>query len=240
MMLAVSGLTAAACGGGDDEPTGDNGEATATAEPTREGDDDGEASPTEEADEDGADIFRERAGDNASVSGKVTYTFSSTGAPDSIMTRYVKDDLSRLDITDDGGNVTTIIDTADASYLCSDNQCFDDPALTGGLAAAFLGFYDPGAISEAAADAANVDGFDEEIAGEDAKCFSIGGGTIAGQAAAGKVTWCFADDGLLLRATFEGGGAVSGLEATEVSRDVSDDDFEPLFDVVEIPGFPTP
>ena len=231
--MAAIALSLAACGG-DDEKTSDDSdnEPTATSDSGNNN-----ASPTEEAGDDPAGLFRSRAGDHETVSGKVAYTLSSTGGGASSMTLYSKGDKSRIDLTGDDGSVTIIIETADTSYVCSADQCIESSSLGAGLVDAFSGLFDASAISEAAAGVAGVDidTFEEDIAGLDAQCFTISSGSVAGQGE-GEATWCFADDGLLLRATFSGGGQESSLEATEVFRDLSDADFEPPYEVVELPG----
>jgi len=236
-LLAVIAVFAllTACGGDDEGgDTGDSETPTATEE--GDGGEEGET-PTEDAGNGSGGSFSDRAQDYEAVSGKTTYTLSSTGSEDQTWTIYSEGSNSRIDITADDGTVTTIIQTADASYLCSEDTCVESPAAAGSLADAFIGLFGTSAISAAAANIADadVDSFDEEIAGEDAKCFKVTGETVAGQGA-GDATWCFADDGLLLRALFEGGGVTTGFEATEVSRDVSDADFEPPYDVIDIPG----
>ena len=76
-----------------------------------------------------------------------------------------------------------------------------------------------------------IDTFQETIAGESADCFSVSG-SFEGES--GDAEWCFTDDGILLR--FAGTFADEGefrLDATAVSRDVSDADFEPPYPVTE-------
>jgi hypothetical protein len=69
---------------------------------------------------------------------------------------------------------------------------------------------------------------EREIAGQDASCFRT-------RDAAGEVSdVCFNDDGYLLAALQQDG---SGLEATDISGDVEDGDFELPYEVRELPDF---
>jgi hypothetical protein len=72
---------------------------------------------------------------------------------------------------------------------------------------------------------------EREIAGQDATCYET-------RDAEGEVsTACFSDDGHLLAALQPDG---SGIEATSVSDDVGDGDFELPYEVVELPDFGAP
>ncbi len=231
--LTALALTAAACGGSDDDDSGDgaNGD-DATASASVDGGDDGdEATATPDETEDATSVFRGLAEEYGQIAAKVTYE-STSGGTTTTMTIYSKSPNSRIDTVDGDGNVTTIITTRDTSYLCSANQCIETEA-TGSFAGLLTGLFDANAIVDAAANVAGLDTFDEEIAGEDASCFSTSGSFLAGQGA-GEATWCFASDGLLLRGSFSAAGAESSIEATEVSRDVTDADFEPPFDVIDV------
>ncbi|MEX2225353.1 MAG: hypothetical protein WEB52_02760 [Dehalococcoidia bacterium] len=64
-------------------------------------------------------------------------------------------------------------------------------------------------------------------AGQKASCFLIEGEGQTGEPYA--MTQCYSDDGLLLRAVFDGAEA---LDALEVSLDVSESDLEPPFEFV--------
>jgi hypothetical protein len=229
--MAIVTLAFAACGGSD-EKTPDDSTAEATATRDSGG---GDATPTEAAGEDAAALFRSRAQDHETVSGKATYTLSSSGGDDQTMTIYSRGSDSRIDIIGEDGEITVILETADGSYICSADQCIESPAGGGSLVAAFAGLFQGSAISDAADGVAGVDidTFDEEIAGEDARCFKVSSSVVPGQGT-GEAEWCFADDGLLLRSVFRGAGVESSLEATEVSRDVSDADFAPPYEVVDI------
>lgn len=71
----------------------------------------------------------------------------------------------------------------------------------------------------------------ETIAGLEAECFRVRSG-IAGLSS-GQV--CFAADGTLLRLRTETEGQAVVFEATSVTADVTDADFEPPYEIVDLP-----
>ncbi len=138
----------------------------------------------------------------------------------------------------DTGDLTMIV-TEETTAVCSAGTCF---AIAGPDSAnalpPFLGdFIDPAALTDSITGSITgmeINSFQETIAGESANCFSVSG-SFEGES--GDAEWCFTDDGILLRfaATFEEDGEEGEfrLEATAVSRDVSDADFEPPYPVTE-------
>ncbi len=222
-------LAVAACGGsGQTTPTPDGAKSpTTTATPGGNG----EPSPSTGTRDDAPTLFRNLAGAHEAADGEVAYTLSTTGIGDSTMTLYAKGDNSRIDFTDPGG-VTNIIRNADGAYICGGNQCFETPPDTS-VDDVYAGLFEASAINAAAAAASDLETFDDQILGEDATCFTLAGHSLA-HYGAGESTWCFAGDGLLLRAMFSGGGNESSVEATEVSRDVSDDDFNLPYGVGDV------
>jgi hypothetical protein len=72
------------------------------------------------------------------------------------------------------------------------------------------------------------------IAGEDAKCYTVSAPDIQGQA-----EMCLSGEGVPLYAKETAVGAETTMEATDVSRDVSDSDFEPPYPISDISGTPT-
>ena len=217
-LLALLALTtalflvvASACGGDDDDDDGGDTDPTAT-ESTDGGDDGGD---------DGD--FESLSGDYQKFEGYVKYEAQDFSADDTLqsMAIYQQGDNSRVDISSSEGLVT-IIDTPDASYVCSENQCLKYPAgNTGGVGDLFTSFIDPSTI-EAQFGNSEYDESEEEIAGINAKCFSAENGEV-----------CFGDGGLLLR-TSSGEGT---LEATEADTDIPDDTFKPPFDVIDLGDF---
>jgi hypothetical protein len=137
---------------------------------------------------------------------------------------------------------TTLIVTADNTLRCTApadgaGQCLsvDTPTLETVSLPFLEELIKPEALSKAIAEAvgdADIDHSTQQIAGEEAICFSVGG---SAQEQSGKTEWCFAEDGILLRFAAAGPADVEAgafrLEATEISRDVSDADFEPPFPV---------
>jgi hypothetical protein len=69
-----------------------------------------------------------------------------------------------------------------------------------------------------------------KIAGLDATCFPIGGGL----AELGDGEVCFSNQGILLYMQSEVAGSTSIFEATSASTDVTDEDFEPPYEVIDL------
>ena len=88
----------------------------------------------------------------------------------------------------------------------------------------FGSLVDPPALSIDEIGAAVTAEAERTIAGIRSECFAVEGGPAG---AIQTVEWCYSPDGLLLflNDTVEGGRVVTA-EATEVSRGVSDGDFE--------------
>jgi hypothetical protein len=245
LMLAVlAGALFLACNGGDDGDD-DGGDAGGQAAATQPADGDGEG------DGDGGDADGDAGGD---VSGelrdlaarwgvtevKVVYNMSTTLAgesQDSTMTLYWKPpDSWRMDMAVAGLD-STLISAEGKAYVCTTGQCIETP-IEDAIPVPFLGdLTDPDEFAGLIDDSitgVDIDRSSETIAGVDATCFSFEG-TFEGEAGAGS--YCFSDDGLLLR--LEAGGTDTGvfsLEATSVEDEVSDEDLEPPFPVLEIPG----
>jgi hypothetical protein len=75
-----------------------------------------------------------------------------------------------------------------------------------------------------------LDKSEKEVAGEDTTCYRM-------RSAEGDVsTACLNDDGVLLETTDEADGG-STMRATSFSNDVSDGDFDPPYEVQELPTF---
>ena len=252
-MFAALTLLVAACGGDDDDDDSSDDEATATesAETEDEEEDeeteDAEQTPEEDEDEDedGDDAsaeLDELVQDYESFTGHVSYDITELTGSDatglSSMSFYQKDGKQRVDIEDDMGT-STFITTAEDIYLCAEGQCIkyatDDPTADLGL-----GLFSGLLSAEAVADQFDIpDGVtlvksSETIAGIDGDCYDAVGDLDPDQSGneTGKI--CFSEEGLLLSLDFEAAGESYSLIATEASTDVSDSDFEPPFDVVDL------
>ncbi len=239
-------LLATACGGDGEEEAGQ----TPTAEASPAG---GESPAADESPVAGTTVLAPSGELQAlserwaSTTGNVSYDFStsSAGTTDSgSMTLYWKPPDWRMDLSTSGEGEVIMIATKGKTYFCSEGSCFsiDSPDSPLAPPLPFLGdFTEPGAISDSIAQefaGVEIKKTTANIAGRAAGCYSTSS-SVTGQE--GQAEWCFGIDGLLLRFASSGGGAEFRLEATEAEREVSDSDFEPPFDVVEIPaGIPTP
>ena len=234
-------LAAVACGDGDE----DAGETPAAAETPEAGETPAADDGDEDEDGDGAGLqeLEALAAEWANSSAKVSYDFSSSfdsEVDSGSMTLYWRPPDWRVDISSTDGADVTMIAADDTTYLCSEGSCLAIESTESPMVPPFpfLGsFTEAGALSTSIAEAAlgvDIDHSQENIAGESASCFSVSGSVAGG---AGDVEWCFTDDGILLRfastSEDEIGAGDFTLEATEVSRDLSDSDFEPPFPVEE-------
>ncbi len=252
-LLLTLALTAAmviialsACGGDDDDDGGDDaGDETPAATQDGGNGDHATATPADHDDGDGggdaAAALADFASDYEGFTGMVKYeakNFSGDAAGFSSMAIYQTEGYSRIDIESADGNVI-LIDTPDASYMCAENQCLQYPAgdSAGNSLAGLTELFDPGSIEDSFGDLGddvNIDVSDEEIAGVDATCFSAEGDLDPETPGDESGEVCFAEGGLMLRLTFESGGESGTFEAVEASSDVSQSDFEPPFEVIDL------
>jgi hypothetical protein len=264
-LLAGLALVAfAACGGGDDDDDSTN-TPTATSESSGNGDDggddgdDGDATATDEPDggddgddDDGGDggsdnplaDIQNLTGDLDQVTGRVTYEVLDSDGDTSTMTFYSAPGKSRFD-QGEGDDATSYITTEDSTYICtvSESSCLQYPGggagagLGFGLATFFTGDTIAAYAAIAAAAGVDIDTSNESYAGIDAECFSW---SDDGEDGIGTGKMCFGgDNGILLFEEFvDDGVTTTRFEATEVSEDVSDSDFEPPYPVMTIPGLP--
>ena len=162
------------------------------------------------------------------------------------MTLYWRLPDYRIDIGFGEQGEMTILSTGGKTYTCmksdGQGQCMSMGESESEAGLPFLGeFTDPEGFDKAVAETItgmDIDRSTANIAGEKATCYSASG-SIEGQK--GKVEWCFASDGLLLRLASSAAGAGEGdfsLEATKIGK-VSDADFNPPYPVTEL-SFPTP
>jgi hypothetical protein len=236
-LTLVLGLVLVACGG--NEPSDDpdaTGSDTASEQPT---------------DGDALDQLLALGQAWATTTGRITYSISSTGGatpgtPTEITLYWKPPSSWRMDMTAPEGD-TVIISTAEGSFLCGEGMaglgddggagsaCLQLPADQAAASNPFASlFADPDALRStltAAIGDAEVTTSTRTIAGLEATCFTATG-TIQGDA-----EWCFSEDGLLLYATGTAAGddSTGTMEATEVSDQVSDEDFKPPYQVVSIP-----
>ncbi len=229
-LIAVALLAGAlfvACGSdSDDNGDADSGD-PAAEQPVDGDDDDGDASGD-------LNSFADRFGISEV---KVEYDFASSGVGDDFvgtMTLYSKPpDAWRMDIGSPDGDIV-MINNGEVTYMCAseggEGQCFESP-ISDALGLPFFSiFTDPDGFDDLIdrSPGVDVDQSSREIAGQDATCFSVSG---AGE-------FCFRDDGvLLLMRGPEDGEAEFSLEATSVSDSVSDSDFEPIYDVLDLGDF---
>jgi hypothetical protein len=264
--LAIFALFFSACGGDDDdddsnEPTasadagdddnGDNEDET----PVVDGDDDGGDDDSGADDDDGGDgddggsddpfeDLDELAGEFEASTGRVTYESTDEDGVTSTITIYSDGEghRTRYDSIDDSGTFS-LITTPDATFTCSESEGTGSCLQSEGSDLGGLGLF--GIFSNPQALVAYINAFDtsgvdvdtstEEIAGTDANCFEWSG-EVDGDEGSGKV--CFSDSGLLLLGEFDSttDGTSSSMRATDFSDEVSDSDFEPPYEVIQLPG----
>jgi hypothetical protein len=169
------------------------------------------------------------------VTFKVTYQVSTGGATPTqgSITWYKKGDNLRMDIAGGilGQQVSSIlIIRPDTSYICSEGSCFKPPAIAGGYSALVTQFEK--ALTDPSVNVLSTSS--RNIAGEDAKCYTVSGPDTKGQA-----EMCLSGEGVPLYVKEIAVGTETTMEATDVSRDVSDSDFEPPYPVSDISGTPT-
>lgn len=237
-------LAFAACGGGDDDDDGGDGSATPTRDGGDGGDDGGEDSPTDEPDGDGEeDPFAqldELTEGLDQVTGKISYNITDEDGDVSNMTFYSKPPNSRFDSTD-GTTTSIIITTPETTYICDTDSesCLATPG--SGDDSSGLGLFGTflsaeviaGYVGIAEAAGVDVNQSSESINGIDASCFSWDDDSDEG-IDQGKI--CFSEDaGVMVYQEFTGDSGTTKLEATDYSDDVPDSDFEPPYDVTEIP-----
>ena len=240
LAAALGGALVFACGGDDNgngpDPTAttSNGDG-ATETPSATGDQGDGTSGDSNAE------LRDLAGKLADHEAKIAYDFSSSaGDIDSTgsFTLYWKPPQSwRVDMDMDGSQATFITKEG-KTYLCSNDggegQCLESPTA---LPLPFLTYFtDPSSLSglvDTEIGGIDFDRSEEQIAGQDATCYSASG-SIEGQE--GSAEYCFNDDGLLLRLDGGSDAATFTLEATSVEGSVADADLELPYDILDITG----
>lgn len=233
--------------GDGDDGDGADGDDNADDEATVEEEDDGGDEDDGGSDE---DIERQLPGDIEELLGsldtvRVEYDLSVTieGEEDLDGTATLTADGGsfRLDFASEDATGSVIV-TEEASYFCaegfeSDDEdaegaCFEFP---GGqdLDESGVPFFDLFADVLAGGDEAGVsieDAEDQEIVGEEADCFTLLQEEIDGEA----LVCLSADNAVPLLIEGAAEGEEFRLEATDISDDVGDEDFEPPYPITEI------
>ena len=253
VLLAVGllALAAVACsGGGDGDDTSQAGE-TPGADGGN-GDEDGDGDGDGDGGVFGSDgLSGLRSLASAYTKGivaKVTYKITTeadgeTTEGEWVLVQRPPDSRIEISSTEAGEEFRTIIITVGGkSYLCfalgGEESCLVSEEEEAGDEASPLDilFDIPSAIAEGTEGVDIGDTSQRTIAGLDATCFTIGGGL----ADLGDGEVCFSDEGLLLYMQSEVAGMTSIFEATSVSTDVTDADFEPPYEILELPDLELP
>ncbi len=248
VLLAVGLLAfaAVACsGGGDGGGTSQNGDTPGADGGNGDGDGNGDGNGNGNGNGNGEELSGLGALAAASAEGivaKITYKITTeeggeTTEGEWVLVQRPPDSRIEISSTEAGEEFRTIIITAGGkSYLCFDlggeESCLVSEEEEAGDEASPLDmlFDIPSAIAEGTEGLDIGDASQRKIAGLDATCFTIG----VGLAALGEGEVCFSDGGLLLYMQSEIAGSSSTFEATSVSTDVTDSDFEPPFEVIDL------
>ena len=243
MVLALlGGALLFACGGDDDDADGGDVDQPTATEEADGGDGGADGGQDTDGGDDASSDLRDLAGKLANKEVKATYQLSGTSDGESLessFTLYLKPpDTWRVDFSSEGTE-SIFISKAGTGYLCSaeggEGTCLESPV---GSAAPipFLDlFTNPESFSstvDAQLTGLDIERSSREIAGQDATCFSASGEVEGEQ---GSVEYCFSDDGILL--LVRGGGEDTGefsIEATSIEGSVTDADFEPPYEVLDI------
>jgi hypothetical protein len=261
ILIAVALLAsiAAACGDGNgggetpqagDTPQADggNGDGGDGDEDGDDGTDGGDGTANGDADAELDDLAALAGEASEGVTAKVTYRITTEADGESFEGEWVlvqRPPDSRFEIVaeEDGVEMRTIIITAGGkSYLCfssgGEESCLATEAETvQGQTASLDPLFDiPREIAEDIEDVGLLDSSRRTIAGVDATCFTVSS-ALAGL---GEGEVCFSDDGLLLYMRGESDSESSTFEATSVSTDVTDADFEPPYEIFELPDIDLP
>lgn len=257
ILMLILGLAfvmlAAACEDGEKgaEETPAGGSPSAEESPAAEGTAAVETPAAgEEPSRDLAEELEQLAEEWSGREAKVTYQFSTKTngqlEDEGRITLYWRPpDAWRGDFSSSQGDEGTILVTSGKTYFCGggdgEGQCMSmDRPLGQVIPFPFLVYFtEPGALREFVVEqvtGVDIDTSERSIAGEKAYCFSWAG-EVEGER--GELEICFSDDGIVLlfagRGTTTEGQEEFTMEATEVSREVSDADFEPPYPVQDIP-----
>jgi hypothetical protein len=183
-------------------------------------------------------LASQAAGD---FTGKITYGITTEAGGQTTEQEWTlaqRPPDSRFEIVStEGGQETRtiVIQTADKSYVCTSaggsESCFESDQTDQYTSLFDLIFAVPQSIAGGIGDVGLVDESEREIGGVNANCFSVDTAALGG----GASELCFSDEGLLLFLRGESAGSSFTYEAKSVSTDVSDADFEPPYEIFEIP-----
>ena len=177
------------------------------------------------------------------VTAKVTYKYTSdvdgeVTEGEWVLVQRPPDSRFELSTMEGGEEIRTIsIITGGKIYTCTavagQESCFASEAdETGDQTAAFDPLFDiPRQIAEDSSGVNVVDQSTRSIAGVDATCFTTES-TLDGPS---KDEVCFSEGGILLFLRNESDGDSYTFEATSASTDVTDEDFVPPYEILEIP-----
>ena len=238
LVVGLLALAAVACnGGGSEDETPQAGE-TPAVDGGDDGDDgDGDSDST--GLQDLGALASEASGD---VIARVTYRFTSEAGGEVVEGEWVlvqRPPDSRFEFVSTAGGEeirTIIISAGGESYLCSsiggEGTCLTaDIGDTEAQTAVLDPLFDVPEELAAAGDVGLVDRSERSIAGVDASCFTVTS-DISGL---GEGEVCFSEEGLLLLLRSDTNGDSLTFEATSVSTDVTDADFELPYDILELP-----
>jgi hypothetical protein len=249
VLLAVAllfALLAAACDGDGDEGEAPEAAETPAAGETpaaNGGDEDEDGDDGDGAGGEGLQELEALAGEAAGVTAKVTYSVSTdiggeVTEGEWVLVQRPPDSRFEISSTEGGEEFRTIIISAGGkSYLCTSvagaETCLATEADTEETALLDPLFNIPEELAGEAEDVDLIDKSERQIAGLDATCFTIRSGLVT----LGEGEICFSDDGLLLYLQGESDGDSFSFEATSASTDVTDADFEPPYEITELPEF---
>src|SRR3990170_8530967 len=145
---------------------------------------------------------------------------------------------SRFEIvSNEGGQEsrTIVIQTAEKSYVCT-SAGGSEVCLESDQTDQYTSLFDqifavPQSIAGGIGNVGLVDESEREIGGVNANCFSVDTAALGG----GASELCFSDEGIMLFLRSESAGTGFTFEAKSASTDVSDADFEPPYEILEIP-----
>jgi hypothetical protein len=239
--LAAALLLMAACGGDEDEEEDDGGDSQPTATETADGGDETPDGSDDGGDDAAADLSA-LAQNYEDFTGVISYETEGFGDGSFASLKVYKgENASRVDYESEG-RTGTIITTQDALYLCGEGSCIKYPTGDASLdpTAGLTALLSAESVAEIFGDipeGVEVEESSEEIADVDATCYTYSGDIDETASGDESGAICVSESGLLLRLKFSGGGGGGQFEATEATDEVSDDDFEPPFPVVELPTF---
>jgi hypothetical protein len=233
LLVALLAACGSDSGGGKTPKAGETPASDKT--PTDGGDGGGDGNGGDSGLSDLERLASEAAGD---FTGKITYgitTESGGQTTEQEWTLAQRPPDSRFEIvSNDGGQEsrTIVIQTAEKSYVCTSGGG-SEVCLVSDQTDQYTGLFDPifSAPQSIVQDIDTLglgDQSERDIAGLHANCFSY---SLAGA----ESETCFSDEGLMLYLRTGSAGNSFTYEAKSASTDVSDSDFEPPYEVIEIP-----